>query len=621
MATGFQPPKNFAPPPGQNIVQYWREWKEKFELYMIVAKETKTDDEIKIGTLKYYMGPEWIKVAKTFKYDAVGDEKKYDIVMSKFNKHFEPKKLLKLYTTRFHQHIQGATESVTDYITAVRELGSHCEFGPLEDRMVCTKISNGVRDAKLKEKLWESDLDINTIIRKCNFFELSEDTKKLTREQATVHAASNAQRGWGRQRGHSRGRSRGRGRGQNQTFHQTMQQKQTSQRGHATRGRGSYVNNKPCQNCGYVHGERQCPAFRRYCNACGRAGHFSKMCRNKNVQFAEQADNGDNAMFMMDDYDTNYMPDVYDANYMPDEYDVNHMSEDFSAISVFTMIANDQVYMADKEFFVDLSLQDTQKMTFRIDTGAGTSIMSKHAYESLSVKPQLRKTNSTIRGVWESNVPVRNIVLPVVYKDQRFNIECQVIDSIVPNLLSANDSTRMNLVKRVYYNENDVMPGYDDVFSGIGRIPGEYSLPIDPQIPLVALNARPLPAALREATKNKLDELEAKDIIAKIPVGEPTPWCSALHVVPKKKSSTSNKMEVRITRDHQHLNKALKREYHPITTIEDVLPRTNGSTVFTCLDANQGYFQIGLDSASQKLTTFNSPFGRYMYKRLPMGIT
>ena len=91
-----------------------------------------------------------------------------------------------------------------------------------------------------------------------------------------------------------------------------------------------------------------------------------------------------------------------------------------------------------------------------------------------------------------------------------------------------------------------------------------------------------------------------------------------MHVVPKK---TQNKPEVRITIDPQHLNKALKREYHPITTIEDVLTRTSGSTVFTCLDANQGYFQIGLDSASQKLTAFNTPFGRYMYRRLPMGIT
>ena len=105
----------------------------------------------------------------------------------------------------------------------------------------------------------------------------------------------------------------------------------------------------------------------------------------------------------------------------------------------------------------------------------------------------------------------------------------------------------MNLVRRVYHNENDVISRFDYVFSGVGRISGDYAIPTDPQIPPVALNARPRPAALREATK-KLDGLKAKDIIIKIPVGEPTPWRSALHVVPKK-SSNSDKMEVGITMD------------------------------------------------------------------------
>lgn len=469
-------------------------------------------------------------------------------------------------------------------------------------------------------------MNLDEVIRKCNFFEQSEETKKLTGVETDVHTASKSHRG---QRSYHKRDSRGRGfgghfgrgRGQNET-----QQARTPmfRQGQAARGRGgnnaprgrgrSYVNSRQyqCQNCGYTHGQRQCPAYGRSCNTCGKIGHFSRMCTNKSVRFNEQMNvtaDVENAMFAHDDVN-----DECCANY----YDESAVSESFSELSV-SMVVNDQVYMADQEFFVDLLLQDEQSMRFRIDTGAGTSVLSKRAYESIAVKPKLKQTDTAIRGIWESNVPVGNMVLPVYHKGQRFEIECQVVDSNVPNLLSAKDSVRMNLVKRVYHNASDIPPGFNDVFSGVGRIPGEYNLPIDPQTPPVALNARPIPAALREATKNKLDELEAKDIIAKIPVGEPTPWCSALHVVPKK--SNNNKMEVRITIDPQHLNKALRREYHPITTIEDVLTRTNGSTVFTCLDANQGYFQIGLDHASQKLTAFNSPFGRYMYKRLPMGIT
>ena len=41
-----------------------------------------------------------------------------------------------------------------------------------------------------------------------------------------------------------------------------------------------------------------------------------------------------------------------------------------------------------------------------------------------------------------------------------------------------------------------------------------------------------LPAALREPARAKLDQLEKMKII-KVPVGEPTAWCSALHAVHK----------------------------------------------------------------------------------------
>ena len=39
------------------------------------------------------------------------------------------------------------------------------------------------------------------------------------------------------------------------------------------------------------------------------------------------------------------------------------------------------------------------------------------------------------------------------------------------------------------------------------------------------------------------------------------------------------------------------------------------------LDANSGFWQVRLDHESAKLCTFNTPFGRYMFKRLPFGLS
>lgn len=43
--------------------------------------------------------------------------------------------------------------------------------------------------------------------------------------------------------------------------------------------------------------------------------------------------------------------------------------------------------------------------------------------------------------------------------------------------------------------------------------------------------------------------------------------------------------------------------------------------VFSSLDATQGFLQPELDSASSRMTTITTPFGRYKFLRLPFGIS
>ncbi len=165
----------------------------------------------------------------------------------------------------------------------------------------------------------------------------------------------------------------------------------------------------------------------------------------------------------------------------------------------------------------------------------------------------------------------------------------------------------------------EVIKDFPDRFptNRVGKMPVKVSLSIDPEYKdgPISYGSRPLPAAMRDKTKEQLDYLEKNDIIIKVPKGIPTPWCSQLHVVHKKDGNS-----VRVCIDPKFLNRALFREYHPINTLEDVITRTNGSKYFSVLDANMGYFQLQLDYNSQLLKSFNTPWGRYMYRRLPMGI-
>jgi hypothetical protein len=69
------------------------------------------------------------------------------------------------------------------------------------------------------------------------------------------------------------------------------------------------------------------------------------------------------------------------------------------------------------------------------------------------------------------------------------------------------------------------------------------------------------------------------------------------------------------------LNKFVKRPKNPQRSPWEVV-RTipTGCRHFATFDAFQSYHQVELDPESRKLITFHTPFGRYRYVRLAMGL-
>ncbi|XP_052276600.1 uncharacterized protein K02A2.6-like [Dreissena polymorpha] len=184
------------------------------------------------------------------------------------------------------------------------------------------------------------------------------------------------------------------------------------------------------------------------------------------------------------------------------------------------------------------------------------------------------------------------------------------------NLLGRDDSVDFGLIMRIHtarLETESIIEKYSDVLGEeIGCIPGEYEIKIDKSIEPVVHAPRPVPVAIREQLQAELKHLEKCNIIAK--VTEPTQWVSSLVCVRKKNG------RVRICIDPTDLNRAIRREHYPMNSFDDVATRLNGSKYFTTLDANMGYYQIKLTEESSKLTAFNTPFGRYRYLRMPMGV-
>ena len=78
--------------------------------------------------------------------------------------------------------------------------------------------------------------------------------------------------------------------------------------------------------------------------------------------------------------------------------------------------------------------------------------------------------------------------------------------------------------------------------------------------------------------------------------------------------------KVRFCLDPKDLNKANLRDHHVTPTLEDILPLFNDAKYFSIVDAKSGYWNVELDEESSYLITFDSPFGRYRFLRMPFGL-
>ena len=150
---------------------------------------------------------------------------------------------------------------------------------------------------------------------------------------------------------------------------------------------------------------------------------------------------------------------------------------------------------------------------------------------------------------------------------------------------------------------------YPDRFEGIGDFKGELHLTLQENAQPVVQPPRKYPIELLDEIKTELKRMENLDVITSIT--EPTDWVYALAF--SRKASGG----LLVCLDLRSLNQCIKRTHHTTPTLEELTNRLSGSRVFSKLDAKHDFWSIKLDEESSKLTTFNSPIGRFWFNRLP----
>ena len=91
-------------------------------------------------------------------------------------------------------------------------------------------------------------------------------------------------------------------------------------------------------------------------------------------------------------------------------------------------------------------------------------------------------------------------------------------------------------------------------------------------------------------------------------------WMSNLVVVRKKNG------DIRLCVDFRNLNQLSLKDNYPLPNMEHFLQQVTGEGMMSMLDGFSGYNQVLLKREDQLKTAFTTPWGTFMYLRMPFGL-
>ena len=88
------------------------------------------------------------------------------------------------------------------------------------------------------------------------------------------------------------------------------------------------------------------------------------------------------------------------------------------------------------------------------------------------------------------------------------------------------------------------------------------------------------------------------------------------NVVPARKKNG----EIKICIDFRNLNRVSLKDNYPLAKIDHILQKVVVSQRMSMLDGLPGYNQVLVHPDDQEKTTFTTPWGTFMYSKMPFGL-
>jgi hypothetical protein len=138
-----------------------------------------------------------------------------------------------------------------------------------------------------------------------------------------------------------------------------------------------------------------------------------------------------------------------------------------------------------------------------------------------------------------------------------------------------------------------------------------HKIPLKPGSKPIRKKSRQCNPLLLPIIEKELKRLLESKIIVPLRYSE---WVANLVPVRKKNR------EIRLCVDFRNLNRCSLKDNYPLTKMDHISQRVVGAKRIYMLDGYLGYNQISLVEEDKKKTSFTTPWGTFMYEKMPFGL-